>query len=250
MSLVGLAIVILCAVLMVAFRILFRKRPMRGIRQIPAFTQLRQSIGRVVEDGSRLHISLGKSSVFSTHAAPGLVGLSTLERVAQLSSMSDSPPIATSGDGSLAVLSQDVLSSTYRDMNISELYDPNLGSMTGATPFSFVAGTLPVLHDEKVSANMFIGNFGPEAGLLTDRSVQEASFTMAASDDLSAQAVFYATAQEPLLGEELFASGAYLQSKPYQVSSLRVQDVLRWVIIIFTLAGAMIKLIGLPVGLP
>ncbi len=250
MNLVGLAIVILSALLMVVFRILYRKRPMRGIRPLQSFTLLRQSIGLAVEAGTRLHISLGKSSVFSTRAAPGLVGLSTLERVAQLSSISDSPPMATSGDGSLAVLSQDVLRSTYQDMHAAEFYDPGLGRLTGATPFSYVAGTLPVLHDEQVSANIFIGNFGPEAALLTDRSGQEAAFTMAASDDLSAQAVFYATAQEPLLGEELFASSAYLQGGAYQAASLRAQDVLRWVIIVATLVGAAIKLMGLPIGLP
>ncbi|HEX7395748.1 MAG TPA: DUF6754 domain-containing protein [Anaerolineaceae bacterium] len=250
MNLVGLAVVVLSGVLMVVFRIIFFKRPMRGIRQLPAFNLLRQAISLAVEDGSRLHISLGKSSVFSTRAAPGLVGLSVLERVAQLSSISDSPPIATSGDGSLAILSQDILSSTYRDMHAAELYDPNLGSLTGATPFSYVAGTLPVIHDEHVSANIFIGNFGPEAALLVDRAEQEHSFSMAASDDLAAQAVFYAIAREPLLGEELFASAAYLQSKPYNAASLRVQDVLRWFIIAFTVAGVFLKLAGLPVGLP
>ncbi len=250
MNLVGLAIVILCALLMVVFRILYRKRPMRGIRPLQAFNLLRQSIGLAVEDGSRLHISLGKSSIYSTRAAPGLVGLSTLERVAQMSSISDNPPMATSGDGSLAVLSQDVLSSTYRDMHAADFYDPYLGSLTGATPLSYVAGTLPVLHDEQASANILIGNFGPEAALLADRSEQEATFTLAASDDLSAQAVFYATSQEALLGEELFASSAYLQGKPYQAASLRAQDVLRWVIIIATLVGAALKLMGLPLGLP
>jgi hypothetical protein len=249
-NLVGFAVVIVCALMIVVFRILYRKRPMRGIRQLPAFNVLRQSIGLAVEDGSRLHISLGKSGIFSTRAASGLVGLTMLERVAQLSSISDSPPVATSGDGSLAILSQDTLSSTYRDMHASELYDPNLGSLTGATPLSYVAGTLPVIHDEHVSANIFIGNFGPEAALLVDKSEQDNSFSMAASDDLSAQAVFFAIARESLLGEELFAAGAYLQTKPYHAASLRAQDVLRWAIIVFTVVGVLLKLVGIPIGLP
>lgn len=247
MNLIGLAVVILCGVLMMVFRIIFRKRPMRGIRQMPAFNVLRQSIGLAVEDGSRLHISLGKSGVFSTRSASGLVGLTMLERIAQLGSISDSPPIASSGDGSMAILSQDTLSSTYRDMHAYDMYDPNLGSITGVTPFSYVAGTLPVIQDEHVSANIFVGNFGPEAALLVDKAEQENSFSMAASDDLSTQAVFYATAREPLIGEEVFAGGAYLQAKPFQAASLRAQDVLRWVIIGFTLLGILLKIAGVSI---
>jgi len=227
---------------------------MRGIRQLTAFNQLRQAIGLAVEDGSRLHVSLGKSSVFSTRAASGLVGLTMLDRIAQLSSISDSPPVATSGDGGLAILSQTTLNSTYREMHASEMYDPNLGRLSGATPLSYVAGALPDIHDEHISANLFVGNFGPEAALMVDRSEQENSFSMAASDDLSTQAVFYASSRQALLGEEVFAGGAYLQANPYHAASLRVQDILRWVIIVGTIVGILLKLFssftGISTGLP
>jgi hypothetical protein len=244
-NLAGLAMVILCAILMVIFRVVYRKQPMRGLRLIPAFNRLRQAIGLAVEDGSRMHISLGNASPFSQQSASALVGLSALERVTQLSAASDQPPVATSGDGGMAVLSQDILRASYRRANTPSLYDPTLGRLSGPTSFSYIAGALPVMHDEGVSANIFLGSFGPEVGLLADAAEQESSFTLAGSDSLPAQAVLYATAKEPIIGEELFASGASLQTNPFHPASLRAQDVLRWLILVSLLAGSLLKLLNI-----
>jgi hypothetical protein len=196
-----------------------------------------------VEDGTRLHVSIGKSSIISPNNASGLVGLSMLERIGMLSSVSDRPPVVTSGDGTLAILSQDTLRAAYRIANVPEHYDQNQARLAGPTPFSYVAGTLPVVHDERVSAHILVGNFGPEVALLVDAAEHRDAFVLAASDAFSAQAVFYATANEPLIGEELFAIPAYLQAGTIHQASLRVQDILRWVVIAVLILGALITFI-------
>lgn len=243
-NIAGLALVIISAILMTIFRIINRAQPYQGLRSIPAFNRLRQAIGLAVEDGSRVHVSLGNASPYSQQSASALVGLSVLDRITQLSATSDSPPIATSGNGGFTVLSQDTLRSAYRDANTLELYDPIQGRLSGPTPFSYVAGTLPVLPDESVSANVLLGNYGPEIALLVDRADRINSFTLAGSDSLPAQAVLYATADEPLIGEEIFASGAYLQTHRLHPASLRTQDVLRWMVFVGVLAGVILKLVN------
>ena len=250
MSFVAPGVVVLCAILMIIFRIVYRKQPLRGLRSIPAFNHLRQAIGLAVEDGSRLHVSLGNASINSQQAASALVGLSTLERITQLSATSDQPPVATSGSGGLAILSQDTLRGAYQNSNSIEMYDPAQGRLTGPTPFSYIAGTLPVLHDEMVSANVFVGNFGPEIGLLVDRAEQQGSFTIAGSDSLPAQAVLYITSSEPLIGEEVFASGAYLQTNPFHPASLRAQDILKWLVFASVIVGIILKINQIYMKLP
>jgi hypothetical protein len=41
----------------------------------------------------------------------------------------------------------------------------------------------------------------------------------------------YAAAHDPLIGEELFAGGAYLDVNPMHEASLHAQDVARWIIV-------------------
>jgi hypothetical protein len=40
----------------------------------------------------------------------------------------------------------------------------------------------------------------------------------------------YATADEPLVGEEIFAGSAYLRREPIQVASMLAEDWARWAI--------------------
>ena len=243
LSYVGPGVVILCAILMIIFMIIYRKQPLRDLREIPAFNRLRQAIGLAVEDGSRLHVSLGNANPNSQQAASALVGLSSLESITQLSATSDQPPVATSGNGGLAILSQDALRGIYQQANTPEVYDPGQGRLTGPTPFSYIAGAMPILKDENISSNILLGNFGPEIGLLIDRAEKQNSLTVAGSDSLPAQAVLYATCDEPLIGEELFASGAYLQTNSFHPASLRAQDVLKWLVMVSVVVGIILKLI-------
>ncbi len=68
LGLAGFGLVILSAIMMLALAYLRRKSP-PVFRDIPAFTRLRQAVGLVVEDGSRLHVSLGRGSLTTPQSA-------------------------------------------------------------------------------------------------------------------------------------------------------------------------------------
>ena len=94
--------------LMLGVAFILRRREAPRLREIPAFKRLHRAIGLAVEDGSRLHISLGRGQMLSRQSAIGYVGLSILDRIGRSTSISDRPPVATSGEGSLGILSQTV----------------------------------------------------------------------------------------------------------------------------------------------
>ena len=241
LGLIGFGVIFLSAVLMGVFTVLRRSSP-PAFREIPAFTRLRQAIGRVVEDGTRLHVSLGRGALITPQSASAMAGLTLLRRLAELTSSGDQPPIATSGDAALAILSRDTLKSASQ-ASAQGVFDPSAGRLTGLTPFSYAAGALPAIRDEKISANVLMGNFGVEVALLAEAAERENTFTLASSDNLAAQAVLYASVQEPLIGEELYAAGAYMDAGPLHATSLRVQDILRWLIIVVILVGVLIQLL-------
>jgi hypothetical protein len=238
----GLGIVIISAILLLIFNSRQRRKA-RVLRDIPAFRLLQRAVGLVVEDGSRLHVSLGHGALHTPQSASALAGLSLLKRLAGITAAGDNPPIASSGDATLAILSRDVLQDMAEHSgNVS--YDPTLGRLTGLTAFSYAAGAIPVIRDEKVTTNVMMGNFGIEVALLNDAGERENSFVLAGSDNLNAQAVILAGAQQPLIGEEMFAAGAYLEPGPLQTASLTLQDVLRWLIIAAILGGSVLMLVG------
>ncbi len=243
-NVIGLVLLFLATGLVFIYSLPQRTRSLRTLRIIPAIGRLRRALGLSIEEGKRIHVSVGRVSVLDRNSASSFVGLSTLERIGSLAMISDRPPIGTSGDGTLSILSKDTLRSTYRAGNAIELYDPAQARLTGPTPFSYVAGAIPIIRDENISTNIFIGNFGPEVALMTEAANQEGAYSLAASNSLPAQAVMFATAEDFLIGEELFALPAYLQAGAIHQASLRAQDVLRWLLVIALIAGAIIKLLA------
>ena len=214
-------------------------------RRIMALSKFKRAVSRSVEEGSRIHVSLGNASLTQPASASAFVSLTALRRISQLSSAGDNPPIATSGDSVLALLSQDTLHQVARETHTTDLYDPTHGILAGVTPLSYVAGALEQMHDPEVKTNVLIGNYGSEVGFLSSYSEEKGAYTLAASDSLPAQAVLYATTEQPLIGEELFALPAYLLSTPVHSASLQAQDLLRGVVVLAIVIGSLLKLLGL-----
>lgn len=245
----GLGLVVLTAVLILVFGLLLPKINLFSLRSIPSLKRLRKYVGLTIEDGKCLHISLGNANILGAGNAASLAGLSAVERLAMLSMASDKPPVITSGDGSLMLLSQDVLRYVYRKGNAMAQYDPQRAQLTGTTPFSYAVGAMPVIGQDDVLTSVFVGRFGLESAYLNDAAYQKKSYTLAASDDLTAQAVMFATAQDILIGEELYALPAYLEQDDFHRASLFSQDVLRWILIVVILGGVILEIVKQLFGL-
>jgi len=239
-----LGLVILAAVLLLALTFIKRKSP-PAFREIAALARLKKAAGLAVEDGTRLHVSLGRGGLVSPRGAASLSALALLRQIGEQTSISDRPPVATSGDPVLAALSQDTLQAACQSAGVDELFQPTSGRLGGLTPFSYAAGAMTVARQEQVSTDVLMGDFGAEVGLLTEASERENSTLIAATSEPSAQAILFASAAEPLVGEELFAAPAYIGNDPAQRASLQAQDILRWLVILALLAAAGLKMAGM-----
>jgi len=244
MNLVGIGFVAFSAFLLLILSLIKRKSPPK-LRNIPAMTRLYRAVGLSVEDGTRLLIGLGGASLLTQYGGAPLAGLRLLRHLTERTSLSDRPPIAAAGEPSLALLAQDTLEAGYQGAGAGEFYQPTTGRLTGMTPFSSMAGMIPILHDENVSATVLVGHFGVEAALLAEAAERQNVFLIGSSDALSAQAALFASAQEALIGEELFAASTYLEAGASNSASLTVQDVLRWIIVLTLLVGSGLKLFGI-----
>lgn len=243
-SLLAISILIGTAFLLLIVTIWKRRSPAR-LRDIPALARLSRSLGLSVEDGKRIHVSLGHGNLLDARGGSAFAGLALLRSIAEHTSVSDMPSAASSGDPVLGLLTQDMVQAGYQAAGVGELYVPTTGRVTGLTPFSYAAGAMHIAQNENVSTNILVGHFGPEVGLLTDTSDRDNVTLIGASDNLTGQSVLFASTQDALIGEELFASSAYLSGDVVHAASLTVQDILRWLIILALLGGAFGKFVGM-----
>lgn len=241
----GIVVVVLFLGLMIFFSIINKNRENPNLRPISAYRRILEEINVSVEDGTQLHVSLGRGGVTGPESAAGMAGLSLLKQVIEKSSMCDHPPVVSTGNPVLSILAQDTIQGTSKAISVAEQLKNPSGELIGVTPFSYAAGTLTTIRDSNVSANVHTGWFGNEVVWLTTAGERQSSPTIAGAAQLPAQAIIYASASEPLLGEELYASGAYLGAGTMHQASISAQDVIRWIIIFLVLGSVLLNLFGI-----
>jgi len=50
-------------------------------REIAAFTQLRRTVDLLIEEGHRIHVSIGNGGIDNLRGAPGLIGLAVVKQL-------------------------------------------------------------------------------------------------------------------------------------------------------------------------
>jgi hypothetical protein len=237
-------------VLMIIFGLPRKKKKKAGsekftIRPIPALEEFATRQGYAIESGTRLHLSAGTADMNTQSAAATLLAVTNMEVLARNAAASDRPLVATTGDGVTALLLQSRLHAVYQRLGLSEDYNPLLTQLTGPTPYSYAAGAMPLLHDEHISVNIVTGKLGIEGALLAEAGSRENAFFIGASTDPSGQAVLYPVSDQPLIGEEMFATRAIMEpDQPASTAGVKTQDVLRIVLCAMMLGGALLKLVG------
>jgi hypothetical protein len=243
-SMLGAALVILSTGMLLIFLRPNKKRAPVKLREISAFNNLRQLLGGAMEQGTRIHFGLGRGAFGNPNYGSTLAGLNTLESITRSTLFADQTPVVTSGDGATSILGQDVIKAVYRKESTIDRLPQDGSQLVGVTPFAYAGGSIPVISSPEVSANILIGHFGAESGLLTTNSQPESIHTLGATDSLTGQAVLFNSTEDTLLGEETFALPAYLDQKPSMLASLMVQDLLRLIIVFGMLIGVVLVIMG------
>lgn len=239
MDFIGLGVVVIFAGLIGAFtaRAARRRGTAAVLRRIAAFQSLPQTVGQAVETGRRLHFSLGTGSLGNASTTSTLAGIAVLDQISAAAAVSDKPPIVTSADGAAMLLAQDTLRNVYARQNALGRYDVYSSQTVGLTPISFGAAQTTLQKDEAVAGTILIGSVGAEAVLLAEAAHRQGVKTLAGSDSPATQAMLFASADHPIIGEDLFAGGAYIGGAPAHVGSLHAQDIVRLLIGAAIVAG-------------
>lgn len=214
------------------------------LRDIPAFSRMRGAIELAVEDGARIHVSIGRNDITSPHSGIALAGLGLVRQIAIIASDSDLPPITSTGNGMLSILAQDTVRGTYNGLGLASSYSNDLVRVSGLTPYAYAAGIIPLANDEDVAANVLLGSYQNEAALMVTAGQSEKTFSLAGTDTLAGQAVVYAASEEVLIGEEVFAGSAYLSRDKLEIASLHAQDAVRWLLIVYIVLSALVGIFG------
>jgi hypothetical protein len=214
------------------------------LRSILPFNILQGVTARAIETGRAVHVSLGLGGITSDVAADSLAGLSVLEYLAGQSAAAGETPIVTMADPTLLPLAQDVIRRPYGTDRDEAAQAARRVRWVAPEPAAYAAGVMGTLGGEAVDANVMIGGFGDEYLLMGEAANRRQIVHIGGASDPNVVPFVFATADQALMGEDMYAAGAYLGHKPWHIGSLLAQDFMRWcvvtVIVILVVANTLL----------
>jgi hypothetical protein len=241
-SLIALLFLFLVLLLFFIARVSRGQQPQ--LRRIDAFETLKGFAGRAVEAGRPLHLSLGTGSMANATTADSLAGLYVLNYLAEQSTITGVYPVVSMADPTVLLFAQNTfqaaqinnpqgIEATYRNIR-----------WIAPQPAAYAAGAMSLLSVDDVEANVMVGRFGDEYLLIGETAARRTMGHIGGASDPNTLPFIYASAQEILLGEEIYAAGAYLQRRFSHLGSLLAQDTMRWIIALVILAGVVATSLG------
>jgi hypothetical protein len=225
------------------------------LRPIAGYEALKGLLGKSAEAGQPVHLSMGTSGIGDQATADTMAALNVLDYLAERGAISASPPIVTCAHPTALPVAQDLLRRAYRRQGYPEEFDPARVRMIAPDPqlylggqnaaFAYAAGTMRLLDHQKLIANVMVGRFGAEFLLLGETGARKNLIQIGGTSDTAVLPFVNATMTHPLIGEEIYAGGAYLSSKSAHLGSLLAQDVMRWLLVAGLVAGILFRTVGL-----
>ncbi len=203
------------------------------VRRIPGIDAVDEAIGRSVEMGRAMSFTSGLTGV-----SPLLYAiLGVLRYVGRKAAVYKSRLFVPCSDPEALALTDATLQNAYRTEGRFSNYNPAMIRFLSEEQFAFASGYQGLMHRENVGSAFLFGRFAAESLILAEAGQQVGAVQVAATTSPEQIPFFLTTCDYTLIGEELYAAGAYLSQDPVQTGSLRGQDIAKVVILLLIFLG-------------
>lgn len=208
-----------------------RRRDLYALRDIPAFSALPRFIGEAIEADRPVQVALANSGLGGNTTILSLANAEFAYHLLQRAVIGGSAPILAVNEATTLPLAQDTLRRAYQSRDLLNRYSPTARWYPGGA-LGLAAALTASMGDDRVGANVLAGNFGAELALAGGAAARRDQRLIATSALPEGQAVAYVMSDERLIGEEVFAAGAYMGGAASQIAGIVTLDVLRWLLVI------------------
>jgi hypothetical protein len=214
------------------------------LRSLPGMEELPGSIGESAETGQPLHVSVGVAGVGGAATSETWAGLTVLGELANEAAACDTPLVVTVADPTVLPVAQSILERAYVRHGNPEGYDPTQVRFIAPDPLAYATGVMGSLERDPFAGSVMVGSFGDEYLLIGETGARVGVRQIVGTSDPRTLPLVYASADETLMGEEMYAGGAYTTRLPIQVGSLLTEDWARWAVIVATIVIAVFKVLS------
>lgn len=205
------------------------------LRRIPGIDAINETIGQSVERGKPIFFSTGMTGI-----SPLLYAcLSVVQHVVRKNAVFKNGFFIPQNNPEVLAITEDYVESAYQDVGRSEYFSHDQLIYLSDEQFAYAAGYIGMVKRENAGAAFLFGHFAAESLILAEAGYQAGAKQVAATTTPEQIPFFIVACDYTLIGEELFAAGAYLSRDPVQVGSLIAQDVGKFIVILMIILGVL-----------
>ena len=223
----ALVLVVLFCTLVLSYISIARRGGGLYVRRISGLNAIDEAVGRATE--------LGKKVLY----VPGIVGLDENQTIASLALLGHVARTTARYNTDLDVPNKDPLTfaaaretvkEAYMEAGRPDLYREEMVHYVTYDQFAYTASVSGLMVREKPAANFLIGSFYAESLLLAETGQSTGAIQIAGTAEIAQLPFFVCACDYTLIGEELYAAGAYLSKEPAQLGSIKGQDVTKAIV--------------------
>lgn len=243
----NLDLIVLAAIFVLGYLSIYqvRKGAKVEVRRLPGLDAIEEAIGRATEMGAAVMMVPGVAQISgANYAADQIAGFSVLSYVAGHAAKLNIPLIVPIQSYINLPFAEDAVKSSFQREGKLDEYKDEYVQYVAAGQFAFGAAVIGLLSRHKVAANIMVGYFWTESAVLAEAGATMGAIQLGGTSNTSQIPYFVAICDYILIGEEVFAAGAYLSKEPQQVGSLRGSDLTKGIIVIAMILTMLLLLVG------
>ncbi len=233
-------LVVFSALVLVCIGLSRRGRPL-FIRRIAGIAAMEEAIGRATELGRKVLYLPGAASIDDNQT---IASLAVLRHVAALSARYGVDLAVLNRDPLTFAAARETVQEAYLQAGRPDLFTPDVVSYVTYDQFAFTASVTGFMVRERPAANFLIGAYQAESLLLAETGQTIGAIQVAGTAEVTQLPFFAVVCDFTLMGEELYAAGAYLSREPAMLGSIKGQDFTKALLILYLVAGVLLEVLG------
>jgi hypothetical protein len=220
----------------------FRRLAVRGallfIRRIPGLDAIEEAVGRATEMGKPVLYVPGIDEAQNIQTIYSMV---ILGNVARMVAGYDTPLIVPVCHSFVVPLAEETVRQGYLSIGRPEGFQRDNIRYLSDEQFAFTAAVNGIMLREKPAANLFLGSFYAESLMLAETGFSTGAVQIAGTANIAQLPFFVVSCDYTLIGEEFFATSAYLSREPDLVGTLKGIDWMKGLILALLVIGAILE---------
>ena len=211
------------------------------IRRLPGLDAIEEVVGRAVETGRPIFDIPGRGTFTDIYATQTVAGLSILSYVATLCARLGAKLYVPMSQVDVLPVAQEIVRDAYRvEGKLEELDIEEQVPYLSGSQFAYAGGVIGMAARLKPAGNIMIGPFWAESMMFAESFNRIGAMQVGGTARMYQIPFFAAVCDYVLIGEEMFAAGAYVSGDPGQVGTLASQDWYKLAALILCIIGALL----------